>query len=438
MTDAISTEADDSHGGPWMPASSVAAATWALFLGLALVMMGNGLNGSVLGVRSEAEGFGLAVTGVVMAAYFAGFLAGTLFAEFALKTVGHIRVFAALASMASSAVLVHALSVNPVTWAVMRFVFGGCMAGLYVVVESWLNDLATNKTRGRLLSIYMIVTMGGISLGQLMLNFDDGSGLRLFILASVLVSVSLVPVTLSASSAPPFAVPEPMGLRSLAKVVPTGIVTSFFTGAATGGLMGMGAVYAASAGLSQSRISLFLTAPLIGSIASQWPIGWLSDRFPRRGVMLAVASLGSFGALAALMVDDGATGAMLAMGLVGAMMFPLYSLSIAYTNDWIRVEQILGASATLIRVNGMGAIVGPLAAAGLMAGFGARFLFWWIAGSLGAIAVYLLFRVLAKDPLPFDQQRAYVTFPARASSAAANLIPRRRRIDQPVTQPAGE
>ena len=433
MTDAASTEAEDStSGGPWIPASSVAAATWALFLGLALVMMGNGLNGSVLGVRSEAEGFGLAVTGVVMASYFAGFLAGTLYAEFALKTVGHIRVFAALASMASTAVLIHALSVNPVTWAIMRFIFGGCMAGLYVVVESWLNDLATNKTRGRLLSIYMIVTMGGLSLGQLMLNIDDESGFRLFVLASVLVSVSLVPVTLSASSAPPFAVPEPMGLRDLFKVVPTGIVSSFFTGAATGGLIGMGAVYASAAGLSQTRISVFLTAPLIGAIASQWPIGWLSDRLPRRGVMFVVALLGSAGALAALSLEDGANGAIIAMGLVGAMLFPLYSLSIAYTNDWIRVEQILGASATLIRINGTGAIVGPLAAAGLMAAFGDRLFFWWIAASLGAVAAYLLFRIAVKDALPFDQQRDYVPFPARASSVAANLIPRRRRTKRPV------
>ena len=408
MTDAVSTEAEDSTaGGPWIPATSVAAATWALFLGLALVMMGNGLNGSVLGVRSEAEGFGLAVTGVVMASYFAGFLAGTLYAEFALKTVGHIRVFAALASMASTAVLIHALSVNPVTWAVMRFIFGGCMAGLYVVVESWLNDLATNKTRGRLLSIYMIVTMGGLSLGQLMLNIDDESGFRLFVLASVLVSISLVPVTLSASSAPPFAVPEPMGLRKVFDVVPTGIVASFLTGMATGGLIGMGAVYASAAGLTQTRISIFLTAPLIGAIIAQWPIGWLSDRLPRRGVMFAVA-------------------------LLGATLFPLYSLSIAYTNDWIRVEQILGASATLIRVNGTGAIVGPLAAAGLMAAFGERLFFWWIAGSLGAVAVYLAFRIVAKDPLPFDQQRDYVPFPARASSVAANLIPRRRRTKQPT------
>ena len=148
--------------------------------------------------------------------------------------------------------------------------------------------------------------------------------------------------------------------------------------------------------------------------------------------MFVVALFSVVGALLALMVDDGATAAVLAMGLVGATMFPLYSLSIAYTNDWIKVEQILGASATLIRVNGTGAIVGPLAAAGLMAAFGERLFFWWLAASLGSIAVYLGYRIIAKDPLPFDQQRDYVPFPARASSVAANLIPRRRRTKQPA------
>ena len=428
MTDVVSSEAEDPNpGGPWIPTSSVAGATWALFLGLALVMSGNGLNGSVLGVRAEAEGFGLAVTGVVMACYFMGFLAGTIYAEHALKTVGHIRVFAALASMASSAVLVHALSVNPVTWGVMRFVFGGCMAGLYVVVESWLNDLATNETRGRLLSIYMIVTMGSMALGQMMLNINDDSGFRLFVLASVLVSVSLVPATLSASSAPPFTVPEPMGFKQLLGVVPTGVVTSFFTGAAAGSLIGMGAVYAASAGLSQTRISVFLTAPLVGAVAAQWPVGWLSDHFPRRGVMFAVSTIGAAGALLALAVGDGDALALVAMGLIGTAVYPLYSLSIAYTNDWITSEQILGSTATLIRVNGTGAIVGPLAAAGLMATFGDRLFFWWVAATLGAISAYLVFRIVARDPPPLDRQRDYVPFPARASATAANLIPRRRR-----------
>jgi len=285
MAKAVATNAPDDPvargtSQPFIPKTSVAAATWALFVGLALVMVGNGLNGSVLGVRSEEAGFSLAVTGIIMAAYFAGFLVGTVYTERALKRVGHIRVFAALASTASSVVLLQAVSVTPPTWIITRFLFGACMAGIYVVVESWLNDLATNETRGRLLSVYMFVTMGAVGVGQLLLNVEDNSGFALFIVVSVLVSLSLVPVTLSASSAPPLAVPEPMGFRPLLSRVPTGVVSSFFSGAAAGALLGMGAVYASQVGMSSARLSLFLAAPMVGALLFQFPIGFIADKLP--------------------------------------------------------------------------------------------------------------------------------------------------------------
>ncbi|MDC1389771.1 MFS transporter [Acidimicrobiales bacterium] len=412
---------------PLIPQTSVAAATWALFVGLALVMVGNGLNGSVLGVRSDEEGFSLGITGVIMAAYFAGFLLGTTYAERALKSVGHIRVFAALASAASSVVLLQALSVTPGTWMITRFLFGACMAGLYVIVESWLNDLATNRTRGRMLSVYMIVTMGGIAGGQLLLNVNDSSGFTLFIIVSVLVSFSLVPVTLSASSAPPVAVPEPMGLRALISRVPTGLVSSFFSGAGAGALLGMGAVYASQVGMSAGRISLFLAAPMIGALVFQWPIGWLSDHLPRRGVLFGVAVAATLAPLLALLVQDGSPVAIGAMFLMGGAMFPFYSLTVAYSNDWLKAEEILGASGTLVRVNGTGAIAGPLLAAGLMAGFGPRLFFWTITAIFASVSLFILVRIVSKDALPQERQRLHIYFPARASSVAANLIPRRRR-----------
>ena len=175
----MATEFEPSH----------AAKTWALFVGLGLMMMGNGLQGAVLGLQAEDAGFGLGVTGLVMTGYFVGFLVGSRYAEHALRAVGHIRVFAALASVASSTALVHAVIVNPIAWAAMRFVFGLCMAGLYVVVESWLNDLASNETRGRLLGLYMLVGMGGLSLGQLLLNAADPLTFTLLAVASMLVSL---------------------------------------------------------------------------------------------------------------------------------------------------------------------------------------------------------------------------------------------------------
>ena len=429
----VSSEVFDIEAGPWLAepeetkGASVAAATWALFAGLGLVMIGNGLNGSVLGVRAEAEGFSVGVSGLIMAAYFLGFLSGSKYAEHALRTVGHIRVFAALASGASSVVLVQAISVEPITWAVTRFLFGACMAGIYVVVESWLNDMASNKTRGRILSVYMIISMGGIGIGQLMLGIEDRSGFRLFIFVSVLVSMSLLPVTLSATSTPPLVVPEPMPLKRLMKIVPTGVISSFWSGAAAGVLFGMGAFYAARVGLSTSQISIFLSAPILGALVFQWPVGWLSDHFPRRGVIFFVSAAGTAAPLAMLVVAVDSVAAVIFMFLLGGAMFPLYSLTIAYTHDWIGAQDRLGASATLIRVNGSGAVIGPLLVAVLMSVAGASSFFWTIAGLHAIIAGYVLIRIVWKDALPMERQRAYVALPARALSGATGLLPKRRK-----------
>ncbi len=428
-----SSEVFDIEAGPWISepegtkGTSMAGATWALFVGLGLVMIGNGLNGSVLGVRAEAEGFSVGVSGLIMAAYFLGFLSGSKYAEHALRNVGHIRVFAALASGASSVVLVQAISIEPITWAITRFLFGACMAGIYVVVESWLNDMATNQTRGRILSVYMIISMGGIGIGQLMLGIEDRSGFRLFIFVSVLVSMSLLPVTLSATSAPPLVVPEPMPLKRLLRIVPTGVISSFWSGAAAGVLFGMGAFYAALVGLSTSQISIFLSAPILGALVFQWPVGWLSDKFPRRGVIFFVAATATAASLAILLVAVDSAAAVVFMFLLGGAMFPLYSLTIAYTHDWIGAQDRLGASATLIRVNGSGAVIGPLVVAALMSVAGPSSFFWTIAGLHAIIAAYVSFRIVWKDALPMERQRAHVALPARALSGATGLLPRRRK-----------
>ncbi len=412
-------------GRPLVPRTNTAAATWALFLGFALVMAGNGLQGSLLGIRAQAEGFGVAVSGIVMACYFAGFFAGSLYAAYVLKNVGHIRVFAALASTASSAVLIHAVWINPVSWALMRFVFGLCMAGLYVVVESWLNELADNSTRGRLLSVYMVVTMAGVSIGQFLLNVADTNGFSLFILSSVLVSLSLVPVSLSATSAPPITTPTPVSIKRLWQIVPTGLVTSFFVGAASGTLLGIGAVYAATVGMPESRIAVFMTAPMVGALVGQMPIGWVSDRVSRRAVILAVSLAASAAAIAPTMFDPQSNAAIVSMFVLGATLFPAYSLGIAYTNDWLTADQVLGASGSLVRINGTGAVIGPLLAAGLMSIVSPQWFFWVMGGMTLAIAIYVGYRVMVAESPPEDRKVRFIAFPTRASSMAALLLPKR-------------
>jgi len=423
---AESTDGDAS-GGPWIDDSNPALASRALFLGIFLLMAGNGLQGSLLGVRSEAEGFSLRVTGVVMAAYFAGFLAGSKFAEHLLSRVGHIRVFAGLASTASSAVLVHALFVSPITWGVMRFVTGMCMAGLYVVAESWLNDLATNATRGRLLSVYMVVTMGGLTAGQFMLDLANPDGFELFVLSSILVSASLVPVVLSASSCPPISAPEPLSLRELARLVPTGVVSAFWVGTSAGVVMGLSAVYAVNVGMSTGRITTFLAAPLIGSVILQWPIGYISDRVSRRAVMFWVAITASAVSAALTLVGAGSWEAIALMFVLGGMTFPLYSLTIGYTADWLPVAQLNGASAALVRTNGVGAVFGPLIGAAAMSATGASAFFWTLAFTHSVIAVYIGYRLIVAEAPPQEYNRRFVAIPARASSVAFGLITRSRR-----------
>ncbi len=408
---------------------STAAASWALFAGIALLMLGNGLQGSLLGIRSEYEGFSAAASGAVMTCYFIGFLAGSRAATRALKTVGHIRVFAALASIASTATLAHAITITPVTWGLMRFTTGLCMAGLYVVFESWINELATNATRGRLLAIYMAVTMGGVAGGQFLLNLADPRGFELFIIASVLVSLSLVPVALSGSSAPPTRMPEPMSLRDLWSIVPTGLTVSALVGMAHGSLLGMGAVYATRAGMSPAQIAIFMGAPMIGGVVLQFPIGVLSDRVPRRGVMFFVAVAAAGSATGLLVAPVASIWSYLLMFAVGGFSFPLYSLSIAYTNDWIRPEQTMGASSSLVTMNGVGAILGPVISASLIVFLSNSMFFVSLIVTHGAIAAYLAYRIVAMDALPMSRQGRFVPIPARASATAIGIMTKRRKRD---------
>ena len=427
-------EEQNIEGGPFISVNPVVAAR-GLLLGIALLMAGNGLQRSLLGVRSESEGFGVVAIGVVMTCYFAGFFLGGLYVQRLITRVGHIRVFAALASLVSGASLVYVLFISPVSWALMMFVTGVCISGLVVVSESWLNDMATNATRGRLLAMYMVTTMGGMTVGQFLLETADIEGFRLFVFASLLVSASLDPVTLSASSNPPLSVPEPLSTRELARNVPTGVISAFWVGTSAGVLMGLGAVYAVTVELPASRISLFLAAPLLGSIVLQWPIGWLSDRVGRRGVMWWVAAAASAIGVVLALVDPRSWLVIVLMFGLGGMTFSLYSLTIAYTADWLPQAQLTAASAALVRINGVGAVIGPLVVAPAMAYTSTQAYYWALVVTHGVIAAYISWRVLFRNPVPKELQRVFVVYPARASAVASNLIGRRRRVHDPEPKP---
>ncbi len=406
-------------------------ALWALFLGFGMLMVGNGLNAAVLGVRTVDEAFGVRTTGVVMACYFAGFLLGPPAVLRMLSAVGHIRVFASLASIASCAVLVHFVWVSPVSWGAMRVVFGFCMAGLFVVVESWLNDASTPSSRGRTLAVYGIVSMGGMAMGQLLIATGETDGPTLFVVASILVSMSFVPMALAATTdAPPVRQAERLSVRSLLKTAPTGVIGMLFTGASHGVVIGLSAVYAAGAGFGATRTAVFVAAPATGALLFNWPIGWASDRLPRRGVIFVVA-IGAASTAALLALAPAMSLIVLPlMLLLGGFTFPLYSLLLTYTLDWARPGTAVGASGTLLRTNGAGAVVGPIVAGALMAAFGEALIFWTLVATHSVIALYVAYRLVVAEGLPMERQGAFVPLPARATDMAVRLTSRPLRTAQ--------
>lgn len=396
----------------WTMGAAVRA-SWALFLGIALLMLGNGLQGSLLGVRATLEGFPTAVTGLVMSAYYVGFLAGSALAPIIVGRVGHIRVFAALASLASAAALLYAVFVTPASWGAMRLVTGFSIAGLYVVAESWINDRATNQTRGQLLSIYMVVMMAGMASGQLLLNLADPDGFALFIGVSVLISLALVPISLTASPAPSFDAPSHVGLVQLYRLSPLGVMGSMGTGLSNGALVGMGAVFAENAGLSLAQISAFMAAAFLGGVVFQWPIGRLSDRFDRRRVITLVTFAAAAVALLAELLPDigpdigpeiGVVALLTLVCVFGGLSFPMYALCIAHTNDFLEPGQMVAASASLMLVAGLGAVLGPVTASATMALAGAAGFFWCLAAVHAAIGGFAFWRMAKRAATPLDEQ----------------------------------
>jgi MFS family permease len=406
-------------------------ALWTLFLGFTVLMVGNGLNLAVLGVRMVDEGFDVRASGVVMACYFVGFLLGPVLVVRWLSGVGHIRVFASLASLASCVVLVHFLWVSPFSWGVLRFVFGFCMAGLYVVVESWLNDASTPSTRGRTLAVYMIASMGGLGLGQLLIATGDPGEATLFIAASILVSMSFVPVALAATTeAPPVRVAPTMKMREFFRTAPTGMVGIFFVGASHGILFGLSAVYATRAGFGPGMTAAFLALPSLGALVFQWPLGWASDRLPRRGVIFVVAlASAAIAVLLAVMPEDNFV-VLPVMFVLGGLSFSLYSLLLSHTLDRSAPGTAMGASGASLRVNGTGAVLGPVIAGVIMAAFGETSFFWCLVVTHGLVAAYVASRLVTEDAIPRSMQGPFVPIPARATDFAIRLTSRPLRASR--------
>jgi MFS family permease len=399
------------------------ASSWAILLGFGILMLGDGLQGTLLAVRADLEGFSATLTGLIMSTFYLGFLLGSIMTPRITIKVGHIRVFAAFAALSSAAILVQSLVVTVPLWIAMRLISGFCFAGLYIVAESWLNDRATNETRGKLLSMYMVVTYIGIGAGQLLLNLADPLGFQLFILTSILISIAVVPLLLSAGSPPTFHDSVRIGVLDLLRLTPLGIVSMFAVGLVTATFFALGPVDAHRIGLNIRDTSYFMTAAVLGTVLLQGPIGALSDRFDRRKILALVTILASVSALICIPAEQVSTPALfLAIALFGGLAFPLYSICIAYTNDHLKPNQMIAASGALVLVSGLGAVTGPVLFAMIMDSFGTQALFWSIAAVHALTGLFALYRMIRSAPVPLDKQGPCTPTAVHPSGSAIESI----------------
>ncbi len=404
--------------------------TWPLFLGLALIMIGNGIQLVLLGVRASTAGNSNLITGVMMGGYFLGFFIGSIIVPNTLSKVGHIRTFGALASIASASILLHLLFIDPISWGILRVITGFCYAGMFIVVESWLNEKATNENRGQILSIYMIITMIGLGVGHLISGFDDGVSIDLFLIASVLVSIAVAPVLITATKAPDFETPEMISFRRLIQISPLALVGLFVTGIVVAMLLGIGVIYAKNIGLTTGQTSLFMASVTIGVFCLQYPIGWISDRFDRRLVILGTClSAALFALILNMLGKDNYALLLLFMALYGGTSLTLYSLFIAHANDYLTPSQMVSTSSSLVMANGIGAVIGAPMVAASMDLIGNWSYFSLIGTIHFILAIFIIYRMMVRPSIPSEAQGPLILLPETATATAASLNPETEWID---------
>ena len=394
---------------------------WALLLGMGLLMVGNGMQGTLLGIRGDIEAFSTFQMSIVVSSYFVGFLGGSLVAPKMIRRVGHLRVFSALASLISAVMVFYPTFVDPIAWALARVLIGFCFSGVYVTAESWLNNAATNETRGQALSLYMIVQTTGIVVAQALLLTADPSGYVLFVIPCILVSVAITPILLSISPTPAFEATKPMQMKVLFRSSPLGCVGMFLLGGVFATQFGMSSVYGTEANLTVPEISLFVSAFFVGAIIAQVPIGWLSDRMDRRRLIVIISTVGTVGAVIGATVGASFSMLILAALLLGGATTPLYSLLIAHTNDFLFVDDMPAAAGGLIFLNGLGAISGPLLTGWAMELAGPSGFFIFSGMLVVSITVYGAYRATQREATPTEDTGAYVAMAPVVSPVAMEL-----------------
>ena len=414
--------------------------SWALFLGMSLIMLAHGYQGSLLGVRAVQEQFSLVATGFMLSGYYIGYFIGAKTIPGTILRVGHIRVFAAFASIASIVVLMHSIFIHPFTWFILRVITGISMVSIYTIAESWLNDRATNKNRGSVLSIYMIVLYGSMGIGMFFLNFSKPENFQPFILVSLFMSLALIPILLTKRKAPTFKKITGMSLKELYKTSPLGMVGSIFYGTVQSALFSLLAVYASSMNFTIFEISVVTFLLAISGAVAQFPIGKLSDRFDRRLVIVYSTFGAAFFALCAIFASrqmylpgELATSKLwfyVSLILFSFCSLPMFAIIFAHTNDFITKEKFVAAGASLQFAFGLGAISGPFLCSVFMdlVGSNGYFIFLIIFHSLIGIFAIHRMKVRETENNPDSQ---FAAMPQTITPAGMELNPSAEPIEDP-------
>ncbi len=400
----------------------------ALLGGVALLLLGSGLFGTLLAVRGGLEGFSAQTIGLISSAYFVGFFGGTLFAPALIRRIGHIRAFAFAAGATGALVLLHAILVDPLAWVVLRIGVGAMLVVLYTVIESWLNAAAPAERRAQVFATYMLVNLGALAIGQQFLRLADAGGFVLFALVAMLVSLAVMPVTWTRLGQPAQPTATRLGVRELARIAPSAIAGTLASGFALGAFWGLGPVYAARIGLDEGGVATFMSWTIVGGAALQLPLGRLSDRMDRRSVLAASGAGAAVAALLVLALGDG-TAMLAAMFAFGGLSFAVYPLAVAHLIDRIPVDRVLAGSSSLLLVHGVASAIGPLLAGFLMTRSGAPGALLVYSGVVfGLMAAYVWQRRARRDEAAHDTNFLPML---RTTPQALELMPAARDAREP-------
>ena len=417
--------------------------SWALFLGMSLIMMAYGFQGSLLGVRAVQEEFSLTATGFMMSGYFVGYFIGAATIPNIISRVGHIRVFAAFASLASLVILIHSILVNPFIWFLLRILTGISMVCIYTVAESWLNDRSSNKNRGSVLSIYMVILYGSLALGMFLLNFSTPKNFQPFILISAITSLALIPILLTKKKPPTFKRIKVMTLKELYESSPFGMVSSFLYGIVQSALFTLLAVYAISMNFTILEISIVTFLLTVSGAIAQFPVGKISDIYDRRKVIIystfgaAIFSILTIMVSRQMYLPDGLatskTWFYILFILFSFCSLPMFSLILAHTNDYIPKEKFVAAGAGLQFIFGLGAIGGPFLCSLIMDFFGSNGFFIFLFFFHSLIGIYGIYRMNIRPTID-NPDSQFVAMPQTITPAGIELNPTTEPIEEPMKE----